>query len=213
MTNAFKKLFFSILLFIAVDSYAQTHTFKAGWCRYAKPMKGDVKGEVAAFQCKLCDKEKAKEEEAKKVEDKIRADLAEVNYKAKKAADKIIADKKKAEDLKNAHSCEVLINGTKTAKIGTTKVKKAEPSKLVNHYFYSKDEGLHNIRDMYNAYNVRNNNGFIVNGETLFTNNEYRKCVGINTFQNTDSENRLKFPPNIGIVFLNEDNKSIILLK
>lgn len=210
MTHTFKKLIFPILLLVTANSYAQTHTYKAGWCRYAKQTKGDVKGEVASFQCKACDKEKQKEEEVKNTESKKRADVATANYKAKKAADKKDADLKKAEDAKNAHSGEVLINGTKTAtsKISTTK--KVEPKKTENHYFYSiSPTSLYYLNSM--AEVSYQEQGFIVNGDSIFTKKEFKKCAGLPLRNNTDFKNELNFPPNIGIVILKEEK--IITIK
>lgn len=120
MNHTIKILFLSIFLAGATNSYAQSHTFKAGWCRYAKKDKGSVKGEVASFQCAACDNEDKKEQDAKIIENKRRADIAAANYKARKDAEQKAADLKKAEDVKNAHSGEVLINDNVNTEVTPT---------------------------------------------------------------------------------------------
>lgn len=203
MNHTFKVLILSILIFASVDGYAQTHSFSPGWCRLAKPGKNQVKGESAILQCKVCAKEKETEQNAKKVEDKRRSDVATANYKAKKADEKIAADLKKAENLKNENSGKVFINAPKTvpSKAGTNK--KAESQKPKDHYFYSHGYGLHSLLNMKNLKNDKN--WFVVNGDTIFNKNEFGKCVALMLEgNNNDPENKLNFPPNIGIVILKE---------
>jgi hypothetical protein len=36
------------------NTNAQTHTFKHGWCKLAKPQKGSVQAEIASYVCEAC---------------------------------------------------------------------------------------------------------------------------------------------------------------
>lgn len=83
------KLLLTFVLTICClsNSQAQTHTFKSGWCRLAKPVKGSVQGEVASFVCQACAKDKETEQKARATEDKRRADVLAAAYKAKKDAE------------------------------------------------------------------------------------------------------------------------------
>ncbi len=196
MKHTIKILFLSIFLAGATNSYAQTHTFKAGWCRYAKKDNGSVKGEVASFQCAACDNEDKKEQDAKIIENKRRADIAAANYKAKEAALKKAADLKKAEDLKNANSGEVFINDNVNTEVGSTSNIPIEDKIIVKSKKDNSGSKLHAITrgDGLTTYSV----GLIGNeaGETVIASIKFYP-VAWSTATNSNQELKNDIPKNV----------------
>ena len=197
MRQKIKTIILSVLLFTAIDSYAQSHTFMPGWCRLAKSGKNQVQGESAKFQCKVCDKEKEKEKDAKIAEDKRRADITSANYNAKKAALKKAADLKKAEDLKNAHSGEVLINGNNFSvnSVKTTKGKTKIISKKENSnskLFSAKKLDLEGFTTSF----ILNENG-----DTIRSSSKWYACVWNRIIS------KANIPTNVIIVLYQEQGK------
>ena len=203
MKHTIKILFLFIFLSGTTNSYAQTHTFKAGWCRYAKKDKGSVKGEVASFQCAACDNENKKEEDAKKIEDKRRADIAAANYKAKEAALKKAADLKRAEDLKNANSGEVFINGNVNPEIKSASNIPIEDKIIVKSKKDNSGSKLHAINASGYIYTTGDAYplGLIINevGDTIIASDKF---YPVDWFIATDRKEELKndIPKNVIIV-------------
>jgi hypothetical protein len=186
---------------------AQTHTFMPGWCKLAKSTGKSAKSESAIHQCQVCDAKDKKEKDAKLAEDNRRAKVISDKYKADKIASENIRKAKQLEDAKNAYSGEVLINGNSNVAVKNIPSSKIyQSNKLQKIYFYSinRHDNSNSIPD---NYFDNGNNGFIINGDTIFKKNEFKSCHGIASvpLNNNPEINKYNFPPNIGIVILNEE--------
>lgn len=183
---------------------AQSHDMSPG--STCKLIKTSVNSESRV--CPACAAKDKKEKDAKLAEDNRRNQAIWDKAKADKIANENAWKAKQLEDAKNAHSGEVLINGN--ANVGVKNVsssKISEINKLQKNYFYSIDKYENNSSLL--GY-FRPNNGFIVNGDTILKNHEFKSCHGIASvpLNNHPKINRYNFPPNIGIVTLNEEKIS-----
>lgn len=188
------------------NTNAQTHTFMPGWCKLAKSSGKSVKSESAIHQCQVCDAKDKKEKAAKLTEDNRRNQMIWDKAKADKIASENARKAKLLEDAKKAHSGEVLINGNKN--IGLKNVPSSKISainKLQKNYFYSSNK-FDDSKSFLNYFNLVYNS-FIVNGDTVFKKHEFKSCHGIASelLNNHPEINKYNFPPNIGIVILNEE--------
>lgn len=122
-----KQILITILAVFFLNSVqAQSHIADANYGCRLKPKSLNTEKSL----CPACQSIEKKEKEAKIAEDKRRADATVAKANAEKASRQRAAELKKAEDAKNAHSGEVVINGNKQMEtrgnstksdIGTTK--------------------------------------------------------------------------------------------
>jgi hypothetical protein len=151
--------------------------------------------------CPACENITKKEKEAKAAEDKRRFDILVAKEKAEKDAFEKERLEKIAEDKKTAEAGKVYIsvNTTITNSV-VNNAKKKEALKLEKNYFYS--VGGNDNQGLVESYEFHKFNGFVVNGDTIFNNHEFKNCIGVMTYPEI---NKFNFPPNIGIVKLNEE--------
>lgn len=213
-----KILFISLALFLTfplVEANAQSHTFAKPYsaCRFSKDgkiSKGSYRNNLEGFAvCPACDAEEKKELEAKVKEDKrIEAVRAE-KVRQEKIAKDIRDRKQNEEDRKKNPVKEVFVKApVVTAKTQNPSVKPVEKV-LPNQksYFYTEgnqvdSQDITEMDEPYRSNRFKNQNYFIVDGKKLFTNNEFRTCIGSLLTNRKPEENN--FPPNLGIVILHE---------
>ena len=204
-----KQLLLIILtLFCQNMINAQSHVIKPDVnCKFNK-----VKYGTEAAICPACANINKKEKEAIAAEDKRRTDVLEAKAKAEKEArDKAWQDKL-AEDKKKAESGKVYIGNSTNVTNQVTESKK-ELESMKQNYFHvlslnHQDDG--NPYSLNRYFETNQSNGFIINSDTLFR-NQFRKCIGIRNPSQlwvSRTYNEFNFPPNLGIVILNEE-KSI----
>lgn len=222
------KLGLAVTLLFLVSFFtqanAQSHDVKARNCKYWKKSPNPGSGaEVTDFSvCKVCSEKKDKEEAAKRAEDKRRADALVAKTKAdneRKA--KEAAEKQRLQNEKNKPVNATIVMSPNTGKSTPAKTKEKKDVKMEKNYFYvspetaSKtrrmhydadydfshgDDGWQNLIDSNIPYPVeRLSEGFIINNQKVFA-QKYILCKGIAS----DKDNQFNFPPNIGIVQLNE---------
>ena len=184
------------------NSNAQTHNVLSAHCKFSKA-KVDFEGQV----CVVCNNNDKKEKDAKLAEDNRRNQVAWDKAKADKIASENARKAKQLEDAKNAHSGKVLINGN--GNVGVKNIpsnKISHINKLQKNYFYSISRYDNSNSIPLDYFNI-GNNGFIINGDTIFKKNEFKSCHGIASVpvNNNPEINGYNFPPNIGIVILNEE--------
>ncbi len=140
MKNTFKTLAFFIVMLTTTSSFAQAHDFNPeSCCKLTKNYKG-----TECNPCPACSAADKKEREAKKIEDKRRADAVIKANNAKQAELKRVAYLKKAEDKKNAHSGELVINGNSNTSKSNVAAKTAPPKiaqKTNDDVIFAKGEG------------------------------------------------------------------------
>ena len=200
-----KTLITIVTLLFSTISFAQTHNTTTGsTCKYAKNRCTNMEG---CPQCAACDADDKKEKDAKIAEVKKRNDKIWADAKIKKDAedkayqDKIAADN--AEAKRKAESGNVVINAQPTSvpNNNQTQKSKVENTGYKIDYFYTNTR-YYNFQDIYRSKET--NEGFLVNGDTILNSNDYSGFYANHIY---DENN---FPPNIGIVRLNQ--KKIIPL-
>jgi uncharacterized Zn finger protein (UPF0148 family) len=195
-----KKLI-TICLFMAVSiGYSQGHQSGGKWCC---PFLGTRCDGVGTYLCPACAKTEKAEREAKATEDKRRAVAHAEKVKSDKIARDLAYKKQQKELAEKNKSTEVFVTMPKSTAIkNTTPDKKTESKGMVRNYFYTQIKTINNqsIDDMYFRYQEFSNY-FLINNEKKFTNNEFKTCIGVYTNEYLKYSN---FPPNIGIVVLNE---------
>ncbi len=173
---------------------------------------------IEKISCPACDNNAKKEKAAKAAEDKRRADVIIAKANTEKEALNKAREDKLAEDKKNANSGKVYINGnTNVVTKNVTENKKTEVVENKKNYFYTliltygdRNEKGHPYW-LQHYFNTSSNlsKGFVIDNDTLFRDNQFKKCIG-SIPQSPTSEafkvfKVLNFPPNIGIVILNEE--------
>lgn len=196
-----------ILAFAVIQLKAQSHNTRGGsWCKFVKSAARD---ESESARCLACDAIDKKEQAARDAENKRRNDAIKAEYEAKEKKRQLALKKEKEErDAKNK-STELSINMPNSI-VGKNKMtdKKPVPKEMEKHYFYTEKNDIDNqsLYEMYLPKEERNQNSsnyFIINNEKKFTNNEFKACIG-SIWKHRDRE-EFNFPPNIGIVVLNEE--------
>lgn len=174
---------------------------------------------IEKISCPACDLNDKKEKTAIEAEDKRRSDIIVAKAKSEKEAlDKAYKDKL-ALDAKKREAAGVVVVSVpvNVAAKNKTIAKKVEAKSLKANYFHSDMKGTEVVPwdiDAMNSYTVigANKNVFFVDKDTLFRNNEFKLCVGLpvsiedndNRLYNVNYIKKLNFPPNVGIVVLNE---------
>jgi hypothetical protein len=188
-----------ILTFTAIQVNAQSHISTGDYKCLLVPNSGNGLGGVS---CPACQVKIKKEREAKAVEDKRRAVAQAEKNKADQIARQKTLEKEKKENEVKLKASEVYMTMPKSTSVkNTTPSKKTEQKVTQKIYFYTDMDYNYNqsfSKMIYSPNDSENNSYFIVNNKKVFTNNEFKKCVG------TYAENKYNFPPNVGIVVLNE---------
>lgn len=107
-----------------INTNAQTHNVLSAHCKFSKA-KVDYEGQV----CVVCSNNEKKNKDAKLAEANRQAKIISDKYKGDKIASENARKAKQMEEVKNAHSGEVLINGSKNSNISVSK----EQSKIANN--------------------------------------------------------------------------------
>lgn len=179
---------------------AQVHDNRGNRCELLrKNGKGTALGEE---ECPACVAKNNKERAAKAAEDKRREAVHAEKIEADNITREIARKKELAEQTEKNKVTEVFVTMPKSTPVkNTTPAKKTEQKVTQNNYFYTEKD--YNYNQSFSAMTFSpsdpdNDKYFIINAKKVFTNNEYKKCVG------TYAENKYNFPPNVGIVVLNE---------
>ena len=211
MNRLFPALLVVSLTFIFSKASAQTHTFNKpnSACRFStdkRVVKGGVRNNLEGFVvCPACDADDKKESVAKAKEDQRLANIVLEKDRLDKIAKDAKDKKQKDEDAKKNQVTQVYVTAPKVTATAPVKTKPttaipASPSKEKN-YFYTETNDVDNqsIRAM---HRTKAENYFLINKQKVFTNNEFKVCIG-SLVANRDPAG-CNFPPNVGIVILHE---------
>jgi hypothetical protein len=190
-------------LFTILQVSAQAHDNSKGACRLVKSRYSVVEPGATCPACVAKDK---KEQVARDAENKRRNDAVIAAAKAKQKARELEIIKEKELAEKNKPK-EVFVTMPKNTTVkNTIPDKKTESKGVVKNYFYTENNDINNqsISDMIIRYQ-KISNYFLINNEKKFTNNEFKACIG-GLWKHRD-KNDFNFPPNVGIVVLNESFK------
>jgi hypothetical protein len=212
-----KQLLITILTIFSLNYvYAQSHNPGPNSnCKLNK----NYRPNIEKISCPACELNDKKEKVTKVAEDKRRSDIVLAKAKAEKEAlDKAYKDKL-ALDAKKREAAGVVVVSVPVNVDAKNKTiaKKVEAKSLKANYFHSDMKGAYlvpwDINSMYASFKIgANKSVFFVGKDTLFRNNEFKLCVGLpvsikdddNLLYNLNFIKKLNFPPNIGIVVLNE---------
>ena len=205
-----KTIFFFVSLFIFNIMNAQSHNMGANYnCKFRKG--NSINSEKKP--CPGCEAKDKKENAAKLEENKKRDQAIWDKAKADKDAKDKAAKAKQLEDAKNAKSGEVYINANSKVDIKNTQpTQKVKPTTQKKSFLYALTyDGMYDLGLFFiTKYDQNGNdikNGFIMNADTIFKNNEFKRCIGLPSSGTYDPfmNNKLNFPPDIGIVILNNE--------
>jgi len=192
-----------VLVLGATQVKAQAHDNSRRACRLFK----NIAQEEGAI-CPGCQADYKKEQAARDAENKRRNDVVKAKAEAAEKVREIARKKEQAEREANNKVTKVFVTMPKSTSIKTAAPDKTtQPKEIVKNYFYAENDDI-NIRSITDMYNPTGSRGekasdhFIINNEKRFINNEFKACIG-SLVRNIPKE-EYNFPPNVGIVVLNE---------
>lgn len=218
----------ALLMFFTINQVsAQSHVIKDGsLCRYAKnSLRSKHIDREGRIQCPACDKEDAKEKIARQAEDKRREDVKAAALAAEDLAKKKALEaelKRKREADKGVTEVAVTMPANKGQNSTPSSDNKDKDHEMVKNYFYAPGQfDNRSVSSMIFSLNGGLKNGstyqlfsdenyFIVNNRKILDNDEFRICVGVRE-PRIFGNNTTNFPPNIGIVVLNEPGEDHVI--
>ena len=200
-----KLLLITILTIFCLNNiHAQAHDLRPGSCCMLTKERN-----TECTECTACSKIRIAERKAIVAEDKRRADVLFAKAKAENEILQKAYDAKLVENAKKAESGKVYINGNDYKGKTITPAPKTEQKSATPNYFYSVADQwtIISAYTFQGYFDIPQKTGFIINNDTVFGNNQFKKCIGLfltTQVSENHKNNEFNFPPNIGIVILNE---------
>lgn len=220
--NSLSLIFIVYLLLISFNINAQSHNVIALGCKYYKESPNPGSGaKVNAYEvCQVCKDKKEKERKAKLDEDKRRNDVlvAKIEAENKRKA-KEQAENQRLHNEKNKPVNAVIAMSHNTGKSKATTEEKKDV-KVEKNYFYSSNYDYQAYEAFLNSKSHMKDNyfksfgqnyskdGFLINGKQ-YHQGKFRACIGKGT--DNYSWAGVTFPPNVGIVILDEVNTTHVI--